>query len=178
MNILWNTKYVIKIVRRSLLLRVLLNTPILVPSTTKRCLHIARGLVNAAIPYEAHLLMQSSSCEAHFYTRGAQGNEGALFYNHRAHWLWGRKLRVGDGLTFCKITFINASSCKNHPWLFCTLCGQSTNLTDNIRKPFVIWKPPVFEFGELPNGSYDTAESRRNNTSVTTKISACLSSFQ
>ncbi|KAJ5481437.1 hypothetical protein N7475_000249 [Penicillium sp. IBT 31633x] len=40
--------------RRSLLVRVLLNTRILVPSTAKRCLHIARGLVNAAIPYEAH----------------------------------------------------------------------------------------------------------------------------
>jgi hypothetical protein len=71
-------------VRRSWLLRVLLNTRILVPSTTERCLHIARGLVHAAIPCEAYLLTQSSSCEAPFYARGAQGSEGAHFYTRGA----------------------------------------------------------------------------------------------
>jgi hypothetical protein len=71
-------------VRRSWLLRVLLNTRILVPSTTERCLHIARGLVHAAIPCEAYLLTQSSSCKAPFYARGAQGSEGAHFYTRGA----------------------------------------------------------------------------------------------
>ncbi|CAG8144255.1 unnamed protein product [Penicillium salamii] len=71
-------------VRRSLLLRVLLNTRILVPSTAKRCLHIARGLVNAAIPCEAHFLTQSSPYEAPFYARGARGNEGAYVLHRGA----------------------------------------------------------------------------------------------
>jgi hypothetical protein len=39
-------------VRRSLLLRVLLNTRILVPSTTKRCLHGLEGLFVADVPAE------------------------------------------------------------------------------------------------------------------------------
>ncbi|KAJ5203014.1 hypothetical protein N7449_005093 [Penicillium cf. viridicatum] len=39
-------------VRRSLLLRVLLNTRILVPSTTKRCLHRLEGLFVADVPAE------------------------------------------------------------------------------------------------------------------------------
>ena len=38
--------------RRSLLLRVLLNTRILVPSTTKRCLHGLEGLLVADAPAE------------------------------------------------------------------------------------------------------------------------------
>ena len=39
-------------VRRSWLLRVLLNTRILVPSTTKRCLHGLEGLFVADVPAE------------------------------------------------------------------------------------------------------------------------------
>jgi hypothetical protein len=92
-------------VRRSWLLRVLLNTRILVPSTTERCLHIARGLVHAAIPCEAYLLTQSSSCEAPFYARGAQGSEGAHFYtrgargNEGAHF-YTRGARGSEGAHF------------------------------------------------------------------------------
>src|SRR4051794_23469994 len=80
MMILRTTKQIRKMLGRSLLLRILLNTRILVPSTTERCLHIARGLVNAAIPCKARLLTQSSSCEAPFYARGARGSEGAYWH--------------------------------------------------------------------------------------------------
>jgi hypothetical protein len=75
--ILRKKKQIMRRLGRSLLLRVLLKTRILVSNTTKRCLHIARGLVNAAVPCKARLLTQSSSYEAHSYTRGAQGSEGA-----------------------------------------------------------------------------------------------------
>ncbi|OQE72202.1 hypothetical protein PENNAL_c0098G10884, partial [Penicillium nalgiovense] len=60
------------------------NTQILVPSTTKRCLHGLEALVVAAIPCKARLLTQNSSCEAHFYARGAQGSEGAQFLHRWA----------------------------------------------------------------------------------------------
>jgi hypothetical protein len=71
MMILRNTKY-IKMVRRSLLLRVLLNTRILVPSTTKRCLRGLEGLFVADVPAETlgvadvpaeNLVMQRSPAE-------------------------------------------------------------------------------------------------------------------
>ena len=52
MMILRDTKYIIKMLRRSLLLRVLLNTRILVPSTAKRCLHGLEALVVADVPAE------------------------------------------------------------------------------------------------------------------------------
>ena len=59
MMILRKKKQIMRRLGRSLLLRILLNTRILVSNTTKRCLHIARGLVNAAIPCKARLLTQS-----------------------------------------------------------------------------------------------------------------------
>ncbi|CAP86939.1 hypothetical protein PCH_Pc24g00310 [Penicillium rubens Wisconsin 54-1255] len=47
-----NNEQTMKMLRRSLLLRVLLNTLILVPSTTKRCLHGLEGLFVADVPAE------------------------------------------------------------------------------------------------------------------------------
>ena len=56
MMTLRNNEQTMKMLRRSLLLRVLLNTRILVPSTTKRCLHGLEGLFVADVPAETLVL--------------------------------------------------------------------------------------------------------------------------
>ena len=63
------------------------------------------------------------------------------------------------------------------PGLAQTFGSQSTNFADNICVSFLIWKPPMFDFWCLPDGSESGSESRRDEVSVQSNRSSWLALF-
>ena len=137
MMILRNTKYIIKMLRRSLLLRVLLNTRILVPSTAKRCLHIARGLVNAAIPIRSTFLQSRGS-----------GQRGSTFLRSRGSGQRGNTFLHSRGSGQRGSTFLQSQGSldvRERKYYIAGLVAATAVVTEAL-KPLVSQHPPCEDY--------------------------------
>lgn len=52
------------------------------------------------------------------------------------------------------------------PGLFHAFFGHGTDLPDDIRVSLVVRKPPVLDFGQLPDGSEGVAEPGRDDVPI------------